>query len=167
MTFALLIFSSINAQTSSQKRLIYDFFELFDVKESIRQIHPSCDFRGVAITNISNNSVYFSVSFVDNTFWGSGNAFTCKLRLDIDYNGVFTTLAKVSCGNPGTMDCGAAITLVRRALFDDDDVSSSNRPAIQMQENLKAKRMSDFKGRELICARLFEIWYDRGYYRAY
>lgn len=172
LTVLICLGIGVNAQTSAQKDLIYSFFRRDATQEAISMMHPSCDFRRVVITDISNNSVYFSATFVDHSFWGSGDQFTCKYRLDINNDGEFTYLAMVRCGNVkdsgGVMECGGAATaakFIKQEIWEEQ--LESDHPAVRMQESRKGKKLSQFRGREIICAALFTIWYNDGYYRQY
>ena len=172
LLFLVLISVPGVGQTNFQKGLIKLFFESYDAQESIGMMHPSCKFRGATVTEIANNSIYISAVFVDNGFFGSGTPFICKYKISIDNDGVFRNLVMLRCGNieddDGIVECGAAVTISKIIEQESGgELFESAHSAIEMQEELKGKRLSQFRGREIVCAVLFAQWYDDGYYFRY
>jgi len=166
-----LFLSSANAQTTAQRSLINSFFRNNEIEETISMFHPTCDYRGITVTSISDNTVYISAIFVDNGFFGSGKPFTCTLSLRIDDIGRFTTLRIRRCGNyhddDGIFECGDGVGIgifIKQGM---GELLETDHPAVQIQEELKRKKLSQFSGLEIICAALFTIWYDEGFYWRY
>ena len=169
---AFLVFSSINAQTSSQREMIYSFFRLEDTKEAIRHLHPTCNFYGASITSISDNTVYFYAKFKDTGLLGSGNIFTCRCSLIIDSYGKFRRLQMERCGNihddDGVVECGGALTVgsfINYVFL--DNLLETDHPAVELLEEQWGEKLYQFWGRRLVCTALFCIWYNEGYYRRY
>jgi hypothetical protein len=165
---ALLSFISLNAQTSSQKSLINDFFKRRDVQEIIQQAHPTCTHHGVTVSRISGNSIYLTADYED---WA--DRFDCQYRLDVDNDGVFLSLNLVDCGNlhtsTGIIECFDALNISKLANYLDEkgEPLVSNHPAVKIQERVKGKVLDRFYARELICCALFRVWYDDDYYVNY
>lgn len=160
------------AQTYDQKQYINRFFDSQGAKCIMSWMHPSCDFEGLYVYDISNNTVKFKVYFSDNTIFGSGSTFICNYRLYINERGNFISLSSSRCGNieddDGIITCGGAVSYAKFIEQGrNGKILSNEHPAIQELERLKGKSVSQFTGTEVVLAALYVLWKNDGYYIKY
>jgi hypothetical protein len=161
-----LFFGSVDAQTSSQKDLLRSFFQRSDVASLIQEMgHPTPAHEGIGVRSISDNSVYIYADY--SSFWVGD--YRCHYRLDIDRYGKFTNFSSTQCNCSGIASCFEAMDFSRiiNYMNENGEALSSDHPAIRIQEDMRGKRLDRFTAREVLCAFLFAIWYDNGYYWRY
>ncbi|MDR1198098.1 MAG: hypothetical protein LBK94_03670 [Prevotellaceae bacterium] len=165
LMIVLMIFTLSNAQTTTQRNLIKDFFESNEVCGLIRLAHPTwCNDASIRVVSVYDNTVHFRAYF--DCDFGDIN---CDYVVNIDNGGVIRSFYKESCGS-GTTQCfgaSAAANKIYRYMSQRGIALSVNHYAAQKQSEIKGKSFYNFSTVELAGCALFALWIERGYYRKY